>query len=651
MAKNYDESSIRVLRKLEPIQLRPGMYTRTTDPTHIIIEAVDNAVDEAMAGYASEIEVTMHRDGSASVRDNGRGIPVGIHPEENVPTVQVVFTVIHSGGKFAKDSADSSYKFTGGLHGVGVSVTNALSSRLDVRVKREGKEHAIAFADGEVAEPLNVVSTCRAKDTGTFIHAWPNPKYFDSPNISRSELEYLLRAKAMLLPGVKVTFNFETANGYDTKEWTFERGMTQYFEQMTAEEELVAPLFAGEKYLKGHEAFSDGEGLAWAIAWSAESGGGESYVNLIPTLAGGTHESGLRDVVFNSVRTFAEHHGLMQRNIKLTADDVWSRLRFVLSIKMVDPAFAGQTKEKLSSREAVRLVQAAMKDALDLWLNEHVPHATKIAELAIKLAAARSKNTKAVERRKSSGVAVMPGKLTDCEMTGADAELFLVEGDSAGGSAKGGRDKETQAILPLRGKGLNSWEVDRSQILANQEIQNIAVSLGIDPHGLDAAVDLSGLRYGRVILLSDADDDGLHIQALLLTLFFRHFPALVKNGHVYIAHPPLFRIDVPAQGKGKPPRKLYALDKDELASVETRLRQEGVKEGAWDVSRFKGLGEMDADQLWETTLCPDTRRLVQVRIGDGIEQAIEAFETLMSKSKAQRRKELLTEFDAVLEEE
>ncbi|MEO8417821.1 MAG: ATP-binding protein [Methylophilaceae bacterium] len=348
MAKDYNESSIRVLRKLEPIQLRPGMYTRTENPTHIIIEAIDNSVDEAMTGYASQIEVTMHRDGSASVRDNGRGIPVGLHPEEKVPTVQVVFTVIHSGGKFNKGDKDSSYKFTGGLHGVGVSVTNALSSRLEVQVRRAGQVHAIAFADGDVVEPLNVLSSCRAKDTGTFIKAWPNPKYFDSPNISRNELEYLLRAKAMLLPGVKVIFNFETTTGYDTKEWSFERGINQYFEQMTSDEDLVAPYFSGEKHLKGSESFTDGEGVSWAIAWATEGGGGESYVNLIPTLGGGTHEAGLRDVIFNSVRTFAEHHGLMQRNVKLAAEDVWARLRFVLSVKMIDPAFAGQTKEKLS---------------------------------------------------------------------------------------------------------------------------------------------------------------------------------------------------------------------------------------------------------------------------------------------------------------
>lgn len=644
MAKqNYDESSIRVLRKLEPIQLRPGMYTRTNDPTHIIVEAIDNGVDEAMAGYAKNIEVTLHRDASVSVRDDGRGIPTGIHPEEKVPTVQVVFTVIHSGGKFAKGDADSSYKFTGGLHGVGVSVTNALSTRLEVEVKRAGKLHRMSFAEGEVVEPLTITGNCAAKDTGTAIRIWPNPKYFDSPGVSRSELEHLLRAKAMLLPGVRVTLNIETASGTEVKEWHFEGGMAQYLDQMIAEDEPIAPAFCGERYLSGSESFSNGEGVQWALAWVTGSGGGESYVNLIPTLGGGTHEAGLRDTVFNSVRIFAEQHGLMQRNVKLAADDVWAKLRFVLAVRMVDPSFAGQTKEKLSSREAVKLVGAAIKDTFDLWLNEHVTEATRIAEQAIKLAVARTKSSKAVERRKSSGVAVLPGKLSDAESTdNRITELFLVEGDSAGGSAKAGRDKEIQAVLPLRGKGMNSWEVERSQILANQEIHNIAVSLAIDPHSLDSTLDLNELRYGKVIILADADDDGEHIKALLLTLFFRHFPQLITHGHIYIAQPPLFRVDVPAQGKGKPPRKLYALDETELTVLEARLRQEGVKEGTWQVSRFKGLGEMDAIQLWETTLCPDTRRLVRVEVGDDLPGTLSIFDNLMGKANAAYRKEQIS---------
>jgi topoisomerase IV subunit B len=641
MAKQtYNESSIQVLRKLEPIQLRPGMYTRTTDPTHMVVEAIDNAVDEAMAGYAKNIEVTLYRDSSVAVADDGRGIPVGLHLEEKVPTIQVVFQVIHSGGKFAKGEADSSYKFTGGLHGVGVSVTNALSTRLEVEVKREGKKHRIVFAEGEVIEPLTVIDNCGARNTGTALRIWPNAKYFDSPLLNRGELEHLLRAKAMLLPGVKVLLNIETATGFDAKEWHFHGGIAQYLDQMIAEDEPIAPSFCGEKYLSANETFCDGEGVQWALAWVVDSGGGESYVNLIPTMGGGTHEAGLRDVVFNSVRTFAEQHGLMQRNVKLAAEDVWTKLRFVLALQMVDPSFSGQTKEKLSSREAVKLVGAAMKDPLDLWLNAHVPEATKIAEQAIKNAIERGKTAKTVERKKGSGVAVMPGKLTDSELTGPNAELFLVEGDSAGGSAKAGRDKETQAILPLRGKGVNSWEVEQSQILANQEIHNIAVSLAIDPHTFDSHVDMGALRYGKVIILSDADDDGSHIQALLLTLFFRHFPKIIQQGHVYIAQPPLFRVDVPAQGKNKPLRKLYALDQVELDILEARLRQENVKEGSWIVSRFKGLGEMDAAQLWETTLCPDTRRLARISMGD-MAEAVETFDTLMGKTHASERKALI----------
>lgn len=642
MAKpTYDESSIRVLRKLEPIQLRPGMYTRTTDPTHMVVEAIDNAVDEAMAGHAKQIEVTLYRDRSVAVADDGRGIPVGLHPEEKVPTIQVVFQVIHSGGKFAKGEADSSYKFTGGLHGVGVSVTNALSSRLEVEVKREGKQYRIVFAEGEVIEPLTVIGNCGARNTGTVLRIWPNAKYFDSPSLHCGELEHLLRAKAILLPGVKVLLNLETATGFDIKEWHFSGGIAQYLDQMIAEDEPIAPAFCGEKYLAANETFSDGEGVQWALAWVATSGGGESYVNLIPTRGGGTHEAGLRDVVFNSVRTFAEQHGLMQRNVKLAAEDVWAKLRFVLAVQMVDPSFSGQTKERLSSREAVKLVGTTMRDTLDLWLNEHVAEATKIADQAIKSAIDRGKTAKTVERKKGSGVAVMPGKLTDSELTGPNAELFLVEGDSAGGSAKAGRDKETQAVLPLRGKGMNSWEVAQSQILANQEIHNIAVSLAIDPHKLDSDVDMSTLRYGKVIILSDADDDGSHIQALLLTLFFRHFPKIIQQGHVYIAQPPLFRVDVPAQGKSKPLRKLYALDQVELDMLEARLCQEGVKEDSWTISRFKGLGEMDAVQLWETTLCPDTRRLVRISLGD-VAEAVETFDTLMGRSHASERKQLIT---------
>lgn len=643
MAKDrYDESSIKVLRKLQPIQLRPGMYTRIESPTHICIEAIDNAADEALAGYAKSIDVTLYKDGSLSVSDDGRGIPTGIHPEEGVPSVEVIFTVIHSGGKFAKSDAESSYKFTGGLHGVGVSVTNALSSRLEVEVKREGKNHRIVFADGEVVEPLAVTGKCAVKDTGSTIRIWPDPKYFDSPTISRAELEHLLRSKAMLMPGVKMTLNIESTAGFEAKEWHFDGGMAQYLDQMIAQDEPLGPSFCSEKYLKDVEAFSNGEGMQWALSWVTNVGGGESYVNLIPTLGGGTHEAGLRDAVFTSVRTFAEQHGLMQRNVKISADDVWAKLRYVIALRMLDPAFAGQTKEKLSSREAVKLVGACFKDAFDLWLNEHVEVATLIAEQAISNAISRTKSTKIVERKKGNGLATMPGKLSDCEATGPLAELFLVEGDSAGGSAKQGRDKQTMAILPLKGKGLNSWEIEQSTILSNKEVHSIAASVGVDPHKLGDVVDLKNIRYGKVIIMADADVDGLHICTLLLTLFFRHFPQLIQQGFIYVANPPLFRVDVPAQGKTKPLRKFYALDEQELAVIQDKLKLEGVKEGGYSIGRFKGLGEMNPSQLWETTLCPDTRRLTRIEIGPEIEATIETFEMMMGKDNTAGRKALIT---------
>ncbi len=645
MAKGrYIESSIRVLKGLEPVKERPGMYTRTQDPTHIIQEVIDNAADEALGGYATLIDVTLHADGSVTVRDDGRGIPVGMHPEEKEPTVQLVFTRLHAGGKFDKQGGEGAYAFSGGLHGVGVSVTNALSTRLEVTVKREGKVHRIVFADGDVVEKLKAIGSCPAAETGTEVRAYPDPRYFDSPHVSLVELERSLRAKAVLLPGVNVLLHVEKDKEAPTRTWHYPEGLKGYLEELTDQQEPVAPIFTGERYVvhrSDSDSFAEGEGAAWAFAWhEASAGQGESYVNLIPTAAGGTHEAGLRSGVFEAVKSFIEHHGLLPRGVRLQMEDVSARLHYVLSTRILDPQFQGQTKEKLTSRDALKLVSGMVRDPLEVWLNGHVEWGRKIAEVVIRQALARMKSGQKVEKRKGSGVAVLPGKLTDCESDDvAERELFLVEGDSAGGSAKLARNKHAQAILPLRGKVLNTFEVDRDRLFANTEIHDIAVAVGVDPHGVDDAPDLSGLRYQRIIIMSDADVDGSHIKVLLLTLFFMHFPALIAGGHVCVASPPLFRIDVPPHGK-RPARKLYALDEGELAAIEDRLTKEGVRSGSWSVGRFKGLGEMNPEQLWDTTMNPDTRRVLPVRIlNQERAETHTVFSRLMGKGEASARRE------------
>ncbi len=638
----YTEASIRVLKGLEPVRQRPGMYTRTEHPLHIVQEVIDNAADEALAGYGKQIQVTLHADGAVSVEDDGRGIPVGLHPEENAPVVELVFTRLHAGGKFDKQGGGA-YAFSGGLHGVGVSVTNALSKRLEVTVWRDGAAHRLAFAGGEVVEPLAEIDAPRKK-SGTRVTVWPDAKYFDSPAIPLAELTHLLRSKAVLLPGVKVTLHLEKSG--ETRTWLYEDGLRGYLTEALGGADLLIPLFEGEQYAGAdHESFAEGEGAQWVVAWTEDgSVVRESYVNLIPTPAGGTHEAGLREGLFNAVKGFAELHGLLPKGVKLLPEDVFARASFVLSAKVLDPQFQGQIKERLNSRDAVRLVGGFAKPALDLWLHTHVEYGKKLAELAIRQAQARQRSAQKVEKRKSSGVAVLPGKLTDCESSDPSrTEVFLVEGDSAGGSAKMGRDKEFQAVLPLRGKVLNAWEVERDRLFANNEIHDIAVAIGVDPHGPDDDPDLSGLRYGRICILSDADVDGSHIQVLLLTLFFRHFPKLVERGHLYVARPPLFRVDVPAQGK-RPPRKLYCLDEGELEAVRDKLRKEGVREGAWSISRFKGLGEMSPEQLWETTMNPDTRRLLPVGYGDLDRAAtIRMFDMLMGKGESAQRRAWLEE--------
>jgi topoisomerase-4 subunit B len=637
----YTEASIRVLKGLEPVRQRPGMYTRTENPLHVVQEVIDNAADEALGGNGKHIQVTLHADGSVAVEDDGRGIPVGMHPEENAPVVELVFTRLHAGGKFDKQGAGA-YAFSGGLHGVGVSVTNALASRLEATVWRDGGVHRMAFHNGDVAEPLAPYAGAGRKKSGTRVRVWPDPKYFDSATIPLGELTHLLRSKAVLLPGVRVSLTVEKSG--DTKTWLYEEGLRGYLSEALDGAELMIPMFEGHQYAGAdHESFAEGEGAQWVVAWTEDSHAvRESYVNLIPTPAGGTHESGLREGLFAAVKGFAELHGLLPKGVKLLPEDVFARASFVLSAKVLDPQFQGQIKERLNSRDAVRLVGGFCRGALDLWLHSNVEYGKKLAELAIRQAQARARSLQKVEKRKSSGVAVLPGKLTDCESSdAARTEVFLVEGDSAGGSAKMGRDKEFQAILPLRGKVLNSWEVERDRLFANNEIHDIAVAIGVDPHGPADTPDLSGLRYGRVCILSDADVDGSHIQVLLLTLFYKHFPKLVEAGNVYVARPPLFRVDVPAQGK-RPARKIYCLDSGELEVVQDKLRKEGVREGAWSISRFKGLGEMSPEQLWETTMNPDTRRLLPVGYGDlSVDDTTRMFDMLMGKGESAQRRSWL----------
>ena len=630
-----------MLKGLEPVKQRPGMYTRTDNPLHIIQEVLDNAADEALAGYGKKIRVTLHADGSVSVEDDGRGIPFGLHPEEKAPVIELVFTRLHAGGKFDKGKGGA-YSFSGGLHGVGVSVTNALATRLEATSYREGKVARLVFAAGDVIEPL-VARPLEAgeRKQGTSVRVWPDAKYFESSALPMGELTHLLRSKAVLMPGVTVQLVNEKTR--DTQTWQYKGGLRDYLMQ-TLNGDPVIPLFEGEGFAdRNNESFAEGEGAAWAVAFTEDGQPmRESYVNLIPTSAGGTHESGLRDGLFNAVKSFIELHSLLPKGVKLLPEDVFARASYVLSAKVLDPQFQGQIKERLNSRDAVRLVSGFVRPALELWLNQHVEYGKKLAELAIKAAQTRQKAGQKVEKRKGSGVAVLPGKLTDCESRDtAHNEVFLVEGDSAGGSAKMGRDKESQAILPLRGKVLNTWEVERDRLFANNEIHDISVAIGVDPHGPNDTPDLSGLRYGKVCILSDADVDGSHIQVLLLTLFFRHFPKLIETGHIYVARPPLFRVDVPARGK-KPAAKMYALDDGELAAILDKAEKDGVPREKCQISRFKGLGEMNAEQLWETTLNPDTRRLLPVQLGDMDFAATEGLITkLMGKGEAAARRELM----------
>ena len=645
-SRAYNAEDIEILEDLSPILHRPGMYTDPSNPNHALVEVIDNSSDEGLAGFARNIAVVLYEDGSAEVADDGRGIPVDIHPKKKVPAVQVIFTTLHSGGKFRKTDKDAAYRIAGGLHGVGICVTNALATRLEVEVRRDGARHRLVFADnGKVKEPLKKIGAAAPRESGTRIRFWPDPNYFDSPRIVATDIAALLRAKAMLLPGVRFTLGVEKSGKIEQSEWHFPEGIKGYFASAVSGLEPVAETFFGERYIAAQsesDSFAEGEGALWAMAWTPEGDVvAESYVNMIPTRHGGTHVSGLREGVYNAIRNFIDLHAMGQRGIKIVPEDVWSRASYVLSVKMLDPQFKGQVKNELISRDGVKLMAQMVRDPFELWLNQHVDEGKRIAELVMRQAMTRTRAAQKVERRKSSGVAVLPGKLTDCASDDPDRnELFIVEGDSAGGSAKQARDKEFQAVLPLKGKPKNTWQDSPDTLYSNKEIEAIALAIGIDHHQRGDAVDMTRLRYRKIIILADADVDGSHIQVLLLTLFFRHFPRLIETGSVYVAQPPLFRVDVPSMGKGKPARKLYALDKQELAGIEEKLLDEGMDEGKWAVSRFKGLGEMSPEQLWETTLNPDTRRMLPVQVEDAALDADRSvFNMMMGKENASQRRE------------
>ena len=621
MTTNYSANEITVLKDLEPVQLRPGMYTDTTRPNHLAQEVIDNSVDEALAGFATKIEVILHKDQSIEVTDNGRGMPVDIHPVAKISGVEVIMSKLHAGGKFS----NKNYTFSGGLHGVGISVVNALSERVDVTVKRNGEVYKIAFENGQKVEDLTVIGTCGRRTTGTTVHFKPNPKYFDSEKFSVSRLRHLLRAKAVLCSGLEIKF-IDKVNGTEDT-WLYQDGLNDYLMEavnglVTLPEQPFIGEFKGEK-----------EAVSWALLWLPEGGEliGESYVNLIPTALGGTHVNGLRQGLLDAMREFCEFRNLLPRGVKLTADDLWDRCAYVLSLKMQDPQFAGQTKERLSSRQSAVFIGGVVKDAFSLWLNQNVQTAELLADMAISSAQRRLRAAKKVVRKKLVSGPALPGKLADCSSQDLNlTELFLVEGDSAGGSAKQAREREYQAILPLRGKILNTWEVSPEQVLASQEVHDIAVALGIDPDN----DDLSQLRYGKVCILADADSDGLHIATLLCALFLRHFPKLVEQGHVYVAMPPLYRIDL-----GK--EVFYALDESEKDAILDRLKG---KKGKPNVQRFKGLGEMNPMQLRETTMDPNTRRLVQLTFEAQSEESQETMETmdmLLAKKRAEDRKNWL----------
>lgn len=621
MNSQYDASDIEVLTGLDPVKKRPGMYTDTVRPNHLVQEVLDNSVDEAIAGYASQIEVSVLKNGSIKIEDNGRGMPVDIHPEHGVPGIELILSRLHAGGKFT----NKNYQFSGGLHGVGISVVNALSSRLDVEVKRAGVRWHIAYENAEKVSDLDQLGTVGKKNTGTSVCFKPNPTYFDSANVSLPKLKHVLRAKAVLCPGLRIILNDEI--NAEKAEWYYENGLTDYLLDQLKHLNLLP----AEGFISA--ANSERESVEWAVAWSSDAGEGitESYVNLVPTAQGGTHVNGLRTGLTEAVREFCEFQSLLPRGVKITPDDVWERCHYVLSIKLEDPQFSGQTKERLTSRECAAFVSGVAKDSFSLWLNQHPAVGEEIAQIAIQRALNRQRAGKKVVRKKVTSGPALPGKLADCSSQDSErSELFLVEGDSAGGSAKQARDREFQAIMPLRGKILNTWEVDAADVLASQEAHNISVAIGVEP----GSTDLKSLRYNKVCILADADSDGLHIATLLCALFVRHFAPLIEAGHIYVAMPPLYRVDVGKQ-------VFYALDDAEKEGVLDRIAAEKLR-GKINVQRFKGLGEMNPAQLRVTTLDPDTRRLVRLQMKPG-DNTQAKMDMLLAKKRASDRKVWLQE--------
>jgi len=620
MSNEYNSAAIEVLTGLDPVRKRPGMYTDTTRPNHLVQEVVDNSVDEAVAGFADSIEVILHKEGSVLVKDNGRGMPVDLHPEQGIPGVEVILTQLHSGGKFS----NKNYQFSGGLHGVGVSVVNALSSQLEVQVKRQGKIYQMNFANGEKISELTETGSVGKANTGTQITFLPDSKYFDSAKISVLKLRHVLRAKAVLCPGLKVSLVSEQTE--EEWNWCYQNGLKEYLLDRVGDVDICPEIPFMAESVAVHEA------VEWGMVWTVESlaeSVTESYVNLVPTAQGGTHVNGLRSGLTEAMREFCDFRNLLPRGVKIAPEDVWENCHFILSVKLEDPQFSGQTKERLSSRECVPFVSGIAKDSFSLWLNQHPQEGEKIAEIILASAQKRLKSSKKIIRKKITTGPALPGKLADCSAQDISrTELFLVEGDSAGGSAKQARDREFQAIMPLRGKILNTWEVDSSQVMASQEVHDIAVALGIEPD----SDDLQNLRYGKICVLADADSDGNHIATLICALFYKHFSALVRAGHVFIAMPPLYRIDV-----GK--KVFYALDEAERQGVLARIEAEKIK-GKINVQRFKGLGEMNPGQLRVTTMDPDTRRLVQLTVEEG-DDTTEQLDLLLAKKRSQDRKHWL----------